>query len=66
VYERGIAMVTAVDAERAGADPKPADDLDDPWGRGDVWFQRTADEIEAALLPLVELLLSTHSSGTLA
>jgi protein-tyrosine phosphatase len=61
VYERGIALVNAVNVERAAADPKPTDDLDDPWGRGDVWFQRTADEIETALLPFVALLLPTHS-----
>ena len=64
VYERGIALVNAVDAARDGADPKPTDDLDDPWGRGDVWFKRTADEIEAALAPFVALLFPTHSSAT--
>ena len=61
VYERGIALVAAVDAARAGSDPKPEDDLDDPWGRGDVWFKRTAHEIEAAMSPFVALLLPTHS-----
>lgn len=61
VYERGLALVAAVDAARDGSDPLPADDLDDPWGRGDVWFKRTADEIEAALEPFVALLLPTHS-----
>jgi protein-tyrosine phosphatase len=60
VYERGIALVAAVDAMRGGADPKPADDLDDPWGRGEVWFERTGDEIERALSPFVDLLLPTH------
>jgi len=64
VYERGIAMVTAVDAARGGSDPKPKDDLDDPWGRGDVWFKRTADEIDAALAPFVEMLLPTHWPAT--
>ncbi len=63
VYERGVALVAAVDAARDGSDPKPTDDLDDPWGRGDVWFKRTADEIEATLEPFVALLLPTHSSG---
>jgi protein-tyrosine phosphatase len=63
VYQRGIALVAAVDAMRGGTDPKPADDLDDPWGRGEVWFERTADEIEKALSPFVDLLLPTHPSG---
>jgi len=66
VYGRGIALVAAVDAARDGSDPKPTDDLDDPWGRGDVWFKRTADEIEAALEPFVRLLLPTHSSAPAA
>ena len=63
VYQRGVALVAAVDAVRDGSDPKPTDDLDDPWGRGDVWFTRTADEIEATLEPFVALLLPTHSPG---
>jgi len=66
VYERGIALIAAVDAARDGSDSKPTDDLDDPWGRGDVWFERTADEIEAALEPFVGLLLPTHSSASTA
>jgi protein-tyrosine phosphatase len=66
IYQRGVALVAAVDAARDGSAPKPTDDLDDPWGRGDVWFKRTADEIEDALEPFVALLLPTHSSGTTA
>ena len=49
-----------------GSDRKPTDDLDDPWGRGDVWFKRAADEIEAVLEPFVALLLPTHSTATSA
>ena len=64
VYERGVALVAAVDAERAGgrdADDrrKPsraADDLDDPWGMGDRVFARVADEIERTVIPLAAAL----------
>jgi protein-tyrosine phosphatase len=66
VYERGVALASAADAARHGSDPKPTDDLDDPWGRGDVWFKRTGDKIAVALEPFVALLLPTHSSGTTA
>jgi protein-tyrosine phosphatase len=58
VYARGAALVAAVDAARRGAAPLPADDLDDPWGRGDQTFTRVADEIEETLTPLARLLLS--------
>ncbi|GAB7050372.1 arsenate reductase/protein-tyrosine-phosphatase family protein [Catenuloplanes indicus] len=57
VYARGIAIVAAVDAARAGAEPLPTDDLDDPWGRGDAAFVRIADEIEATVDPLAARLL---------
>ena len=57
VYDRGVAIVAAADALRAGAPPRPGDDLDDPWGRSDVHFTRTADEIETAIVPFAELLL---------
>ena len=63
VYQRGIALIAAVDAARGGSDPVVEDDLDDPWGRADVWFQRTAEEIEMALSPFVALLFPTHSAG---
>jgi protein-tyrosine phosphatase len=59
VHARGVALVAAVDKVRAGADPLPSDDLDDPWGRGDKTFTRIGAEIDdaiadftAALLPL--------------
>jgi protein-tyrosine phosphatase len=57
VYARGVAVVAAVDALRAGAVPLPDDDLDDPWGRGDQTFTRIGDEIEATVQPLATLLV---------
>jgi protein-tyrosine phosphatase len=56
VYTRGVALVAAVDAARAGAAALPSDDLDDPWGRGEKTFARVADEIDDALRPLVAVL----------
>src|SRR3954469_19994895 len=40
VYARGVALVAAADSARQGASALPADDLDDPWGRGDQCFSR--------------------------
>ncbi|GIM87456.1 hypothetical protein Sar04_41920 [Salinispora arenicola] len=57
VYARGVALVAAVHAVRAGAGPLPADDLDDPWGRGDQCFGRVADEVEETVRPLAAALL---------
>ncbi|WP_089247449.1 phosphotyrosine protein phosphatase [Asanoa hainanensis] len=57
VYARGVALVEAVDAARRGASALPADDLDDPWGRGDQTFSRVADEIEETIVPLARLLI---------
>jgi protein-tyrosine phosphatase len=57
VHARGVALVVALDALRAGALPEPTDDLDDPWGRGEKTFSRIADEIEDALRPLAAALL---------
>ncbi len=57
VYARGVAIVAAVDALRAGATALPGDDLDDPWGRGDQTFTRIGDEIDEAVNPFVALLL---------
>jgi|SRR5690606_17935057 len=57
VHTRGLALVAALDAARAGAAPRPDDDLDDPWGRGEKTFARVADEIEAVLRPLAAALL---------
>ncbi len=56
VYERGAALVAAVDTARRGAAPLPTDELDDPWGRGEKTFTRVADEIEETLRPLATML----------
>jgi protein-tyrosine phosphatase len=58
VYARGVALVELVDAARAGREPLPEDDLDDPWGRPDSYFGRVADEIHAVTRPLAATLLS--------
>ncbi|GIJ69938.1 hypothetical protein Voc01_048550 [Virgisporangium ochraceum] len=58
VYARGVALVEAAARARAGRPPRPADDLDDPWGRADRYFGRIADEIEKTVQPLARLLLS--------
>ncbi len=57
VYRRGVALVKAVDGARDGRPPRPEDDLDDPWGRGEGFFGRVADEIDEGVRPLVEALL---------
>jgi protein-tyrosine phosphatase len=57
VYERGVALVEAVDSARAGRPPLARDDLDDPWGRGDAFFSRVGDEIDRAVRPLAAALL---------
>lgn len=57
VYARGVALVEAVEAARRGSTALPADDLDDPWGRGDQCFSRVADEIEETVDPFAAALL---------
>jgi protein-tyrosine phosphatase len=57
VYARGVALVAATSALRDGAAPNPEDDLDDPWGRGDAYFRRVAEEIDQTVRPLAALLL---------
>jgi len=57
VRERGLAIVAAVHRLRGDDAPLPADDLDDPWGRGDQTFQRIGDEIEDTMVPFAKLLL---------
>ena len=57
VHERGVALVRAVNVVRDGADPNPGDDLDDPWGRSDAFFTRTADDISTSIEALVDALL---------
>jgi protein-tyrosine phosphatase len=59
VAARGRALVAAVHAGRDGALPTAADDLDDPWGRGEPVFARTADAVERHLAPLVGALTGT-------
>jgi protein-tyrosine phosphatase len=57
VHERGLALVAAANEARGEAEPAPGDDLDDPWGRADVYFGQVADEIATTIDPLVEALL---------
>ncbi|HEX6869836.1 MAG TPA: phosphotyrosine protein phosphatase [Micromonosporaceae bacterium] len=62
-YQRGIALVQAVDAVRGGglhggrrAPAQPSDDLADPWGLADREFARIADQIEQTVVPLAAAL----------
>jgi len=57
VHARGVALVEAADAARAGQAPRPEDELDDPWGRGDSFFARVADEIQDVVRPFAAVLL---------
>jgi protein-tyrosine phosphatase len=57
VYNRGVALVEAVDAARGSTPALASDDLDDPWGRGDQAFTRVADEIEDTVDPLARALI---------
>jgi protein-tyrosine phosphatase len=57
VYARGVALVAAAHEARGDAAPLLGDDLDDPWGRGDHTFGRVADEIDAAVRLLAEMLI---------
>jgi len=56
IYARGVALVEAADAARGGRPPRPEDELDDPWGRGDTFFTRVADGIEDVVRPLAAAL----------
>ena len=58
VEARGGALVEAVAKLRGDRPPLPQDDLDDPWGRGDGYFSRVADEIEETVRPLTRALLT--------
>jgi protein-tyrosine phosphatase len=58
VYNRGVALVAAVSEARGGEIALPDDDLDDPYGRGDGYFSRVADQIEQAVRPLAAALLA--------
>jgi protein-tyrosine phosphatase len=57
VQARGEAIIAAAARLRDGDGPRPGDDLDDPWGRGDQTFQRIGDEIEDTTVPFAALLL---------
>jgi protein-tyrosine phosphatase len=57
VYARGVALVEAADAARGGRRALPDDELDDPWGRGDSFFTRVAEEIQDVVRPLAAALL---------
>jgi protein-tyrosine phosphatase len=57
VFARGVALVEAVDGLRGGEPPHASDDLDDPWGRGDAFFTRVADEIDVTVRLLMGVLL---------
>jgi protein-tyrosine phosphatase len=58
VYARGRALVEAVDAVRAGAEPLVSDEIDDPYGHNDAFFSRVADEIEAVMRSLAAALFT--------
>ena len=58
VLARGRALVAVTDRRRGGWPPRPEDDLDDPWGLGDRFFGRIADEIESPLRRLARILAS--------
>jgi len=55
-YARGVALVEAAEAARAGRPPRPQDELDDPWGCGEAFFRRVADEIQDVVRPLAAAL----------
>jgi protein-tyrosine phosphatase len=55
-HARGVALVAAVDAVRAGSPPRRSDDLDDPYGGRQRDFARAADEIETTVIPLAAAL----------
>jgi protein-tyrosine phosphatase len=59
VTARGRALVSAANRERDGVPPVLSDELDDPWGRDDAFFERTADTVERHLAPLVRALAGT-------
>jgi len=55
-YARGVALVEAVAAARAGAAARSEDDLDDPWGMAESEYARVADEIDQTVVPLAVAL----------
>lgn len=61
VYARGVAIVGAVNAVRDHAESEPGDDLEDPWGREDAFYRKTAEEIEVSTTAFVDLLFPKPS-----
>jgi protein-tyrosine phosphatase len=59
VYDRGVALVEAVERARGGKPPKMDDDLGDPWGQSDRVFARIADKIESTVKPLAAALVGS-------
>lgn len=57
VATRGEALVRELHSARQGRAPQPGDDVADPWGRGDGYFARVAEEIDRAVRPLAAALL---------
>jgi protein-tyrosine phosphatase len=59
-HARGVCLVEAVDTLRRNGSrrhrPYDDDDLDDPYGMPDHFFARTADTIEATVVPLAAAL----------
>jgi protein-tyrosine phosphatase len=58
VHARGVAIVAAAAKLRAGEEPRPDDEIDDPYGRTNSYFAEVADTIEATTTPFARLLLS--------
>lgn len=55
-HARGVALVAALDAARAGSPARDADDLDDPWGMPQDEFARVADLIQGTVASLAAAL----------
>jgi protein-tyrosine phosphatase len=55
-HARGVALVAAVDAARAGARSRRDDDLDDPYGLSAREFTRAAERIQTTVVPLAGAL----------
>ncbi|WP_163510747.1 phosphotyrosine protein phosphatase [Fodinicola acaciae] len=56
--KRGVALVAAVDAARAGAEPRFEDEIADPYARPQSFFSTVADSIEDPIRALVRALTS--------
>ncbi|HEY7224934.1 MAG TPA: phosphotyrosine protein phosphatase [Micromonosporaceae bacterium] len=62
-HERGVALVAALDAVRAGELPWSDDDLDDPYGQPQREYARAADTIEATVIPLAAALVGRYAAA---